>query len=224
MAENNDDINDEDIIINAQDGLPNVHPNLLPEQEIDTSDQNSEDDEYEGLPSSLIVTNIHDSVFNSEDKKRDLENLFKWYDPDVTFQWLKSFRRLRVNFLTPLAAATARVELHQYKFNESIITCYFAQPVTPVKNSSLQPPAPYKQFLISPPASPPVDWEPRPEGEPIINHDLLAALATLTPGGSHELHPPSPGQPSIVVHTALAASNATGAKPKIIQTARPDHF
>lgn len=37
----------------------------------------------------------------------------------------------------------------------------------------------------------------------MINHDLLAALATLVPGGTHELHPPSPGQPSIVVHTAL---------------------
>lgn len=37
----------------------------------------------------------------------------------------------------------------------------------------------------------------------MINHDLLAALATLAPGGTHELHPPSPGQPSIVVHTAL---------------------
>lgn len=137
------------------------------------------------------------------DKKRELEDLFRLYDEDVTFQWLRSFRRLRVNFQTPFAAASARIQLHQYKINESVITCYFAQPVTPVKNPNLQPPAPYKQFLISPPASPPLDWEPRPEGEPIINQDLLAALATLTPGGSHELHPPSPGQPSIVVHTAL---------------------
>ncbi|KAL1490826.1 hypothetical protein ABEB36_013454 [Hypothenemus hampei] len=225
MAEsNNEDVNDEDIIINAQDGLPNVHPNLLPEQDIDESQQNSEDDEFDGIPSSLIVTNIHDSVFNSPEKKREMENLFKIYDPEVTFQWLKSFKRLRVNFRTPLAAASARIELHQYKFNDSIITCYFAQPVTPVKNSTLQPPAPYKQFLISPPASPPVDWEPRQEGEPMINHDLLAALANLTPGGSHELHPPAPGQPRIVVHTAALAMNNTGAKPKIIQTACPNRI
>lgn len=155
-----------------------------------------------------------------------METLFRNFDSDVSFQWLRSFRRLRVNFQTPLAAASARIQLHQYKINDSIITCYFAQPVTPVKNSTLQPPAPFKQFLISPPASPPVDWEPRPEGEPIINHDLLAALATLTPGASHELHPPSPGQPSIVVHTALGAVDATdatgGAKNKILQTACPD--
>lgn len=78
-----------------------------------------------------------------------MEDLFRLYDPNVTFQWLKSFRRLRVNFSTPLAAATARIELHQYKFQDSIITCYFAQPVTPVKNSTLQPPAPYKQVNAS---------------------------------------------------------------------------
>ncbi|XP_066245636.1 protein sarah [Euwallacea similis] len=224
MAKCNEEINDEDIIINAQDGLPNVHPNLLPEQDIDESQFNSEDDELDGLPSSLIVTNIHDSVFSSSEKKRDFEDLFKLYDPEVTFQWLKSFRRLRVNFTTPLAAATARIQLHQYKFQDSIITCYFAQPVTPVKNSTLQPPAPYKQFLISPPASPPLDWVPHPEGEPIINHDLLAALATLAPGGSHELHPPTPGQPSIVVHTALGINSNTGAKPKIVHTTCPNRI
>jgi len=66
MAECNDDFNDEDIryIINAQDGLPNVHPNLFPEQDIDESQLN-EDDELEGLPSSLIVTNVQDYVFSS---------------------------------------------------------------------------------------------------------------------------------------------------------------
>ncbi|XP_056648705.1 protein sarah [Diorhabda carinulata] len=221
MAEcSNGELSDEDIIINDQDGLPNVHPNLISEAEIDSPEQHS-DDEFEDLPSSLIVTNIHDSVFITPDKKRDLEDLFKKYDPNVTFQWLRSFRRLRVNFKTPFAAASARIELHQYKINESVITCYFAQPVTPVKNPNLQPPAPYKQFLISPPASPPLDWEPRVEGEPIINHDLLAAIATLSPGATHELHPSSPGQPSIVVHTALGAPN-TGTKPRIMHTAAPD--
>lgn len=157
------------------------------------------------------------------DKKKELEELFRQYDPEVTFQWLRSFKRLRVNFQTPLAAASARIQLHQYKINESVITCYFAQPVTPVKNSNLQPPAPYKQFLISPPASPPLDWEPHPEGEPIINHDLLAALANLAPGTSHELHPPAPGQPSIVIHTALDGSNNNlGMKPKLMPTHCPE--
>lgn len=220
MAETNSELYQEDIIINDQDGLPNVHPNLLAEAAVDSPDRGT-DDEFEDLPTSVIVTNIHDNVFINSDKKRELEDLFRIYDADVTFQWLRSFKRLRVNFQTPFAAASARIQLHQYRINESVITCYFAQPVTPVKNSTLQPPAPFKQFLISPPSSPPLDWEPRPEGEPMINHDLLAALATLNPGSSHEVHPPSPGQPGIVVHTALTGANDIDVKPTIIQTSCP---
>lgn len=56
--------------------------------------------------------------------------------------------------------------------------------------------------MISPPASPPAGWQPHEEGEPIVNHDLLAALANLMPGESHELHPPTTEHPGIVIHTA----------------------
>lgn len=74
----------------------------------------------------------------------------------------------------------------------------------------MQPPAPYKQFLISPPASPPAGWIPHEEGEPIVNHDLLAALANLMPGESHELHPQSTDQPGIIIHTAKIKDENNG--------------
>lgn len=70
--------NDEnDIIINEVDGLPNVHPNYIElELHRDASRQNSEGartmDELihdEDLPTSLIVTNLDNSIFKNEEKK-----------------------------------------------------------------------------------------------------------------------------------------------------------
>lgn len=69
MAESNGEMSEDDIIINDQDGLPNVHPNLFTETEVENTDF-SNDDDFEGLPTSLIVTNIHDNVFSSPGTKK----------------------------------------------------------------------------------------------------------------------------------------------------------
>lgn len=131
--------------------------------------------------------------------------MFKNFGEPVTFQYFRSFKRIRVNYEFPSSAAKARIHLHHTRFCDGIINCYFAQvlqyiiratynrslfnifflqPVTPVDNADrhLQLPAPVKQFLISPPSSPPVGWEPRVETEPLINYDLIAAIASLSPG------------------------------------------
>ncbi|XP_068617232.1 protein sarah [Battus philenor] len=201
--EDDDSFHEDEMYINPEDGMPNVHPNIvnLEQESVSQDETNAFDD----LPKSVIVTNIHTDVFSDDKLKKELEDLFRTFSDNITFQWLRSFKRLRVNYDSPLPAASARVQLHQYKFYNSYINCYFAQPVTPISLKNLRPPAPVKQFLISPPSSPPVGWEPREEGEPIVNPDLLAAIASLAPGESHELHAPTPTQPAIVVHTALTA-------------------
>ncbi|KAL9873213.1 RRM_RCAN_like domain containing protein Sra isoform 2-T2 [Glossina fuscipes fuscipes] len=219
---------DNDIFINPADGLSSQHPSLPPECDVESENEPEVDrDSFDDLPTSIIVTNIHSEVFADPQLKQEMEDLFRTFSESATFQWLRSFRRLRVNYDSALAAANARIKLHQYEFNKkTVITCYFAQPVTPVSQINLQPPAPVKQFLISPPASPPAGWEPREEAEPLVNHDLLAALASLTPGASHELHPQSDDQPGIIVHTAKLPDDGSGviAGPKrpIVHTKCPE--
>ncbi|XP_049804860.1 protein sarah [Schistocerca nitens] len=227
--------NDENnIIINEVDGLPNVHPNYTElELNCDMRHQNPDGERSledlihdEDLPTSLIVTNLESSLFKNDERKKELENLFRQFGEPISFQYFRSFRRLRVNYNCPAAAAKARIQLHQTQFGETVINCYFAQPVSPIgfEDQHLQPPAPVKQFLISPPASPPVGWVPRDEGEPLVNYDLLAAIANLTPGETHELHPPSGDQPGIVVHICEESDSGTQhPKGRIVQTRCPEH-
>jgi hypothetical protein len=38
-----------------------------------------------------------------------------------------------------------------------------------------------------------VGWEQPREGNPVVDYDLMAALAQLAPGEHHELHPSNSG-------------------------------
>ncbi|KAF2343725.1 Calcipressin, partial [Trinorchestia longiramus] len=90
----------------------------------------------------------------------------------------------------------------------------------------LLPPKREKQFLISPPASPPPEWVAANEAQPLVSYDILSALADLAPGETHELHPASCSQPGIVVHVCeehggdeVPCKHAAGVR--LPQTARP---
>ncbi|CAL8275460.1 unnamed protein product [Arctogadus glacialis] len=129
----------------------------------------------------LVASAAPPELFDRPDAQARFEGLFRSFDPQVQFQYFRSFRRVRISFQDALAAAEARLRLHKTDLNGREMRLYFAQSVH-IGGPRLEPPKPDKQFLISPPASPPVGWEQSPDARPVVNYDLLCAIAKLGPG------------------------------------------
>lgn len=108
------------------------------------------------------------------------------------------FTQVRVTFV--VRTININEILFSRVFPFSLILHPFQIPHIPKISQTLQPPPPVKQFLISPPVSPPVNWKPITEGSPVINHDLLSAIAQLKPDEPYEAHLSTGDHPSITVH------------------------
>ena len=181
-------------------------------------------DEINSIPCVIFACNVHQDVFNVDQVREEFESIFEVFGPPE-FIYLPSFRRVRVNYESPQEAARAKIALHGSEFKEQAVKVYFAQSSyeeEAATSSNLHPPALDKQFLISPPASPPVGWEPVAENKPAFNFDLLSTVIEMAPGQSHELHKGTDGAPSVVVHVCESTrpGSEAGIK-KIQQTRRP---
>ena len=177
----------------------------------------SDDDQ---LQTVIFICNVHQDVFTVATIKEKFEQLFDKTDL-LQFIYLPSFRRVRVDCNTPQEAANVKRELNGTMFLDTEIKVFYGQ--SKKKESApvnLAPPPLEKQFLISPPASPPVGWEPVEENKPAFNFDLISSIVEMAPGQSHELHEGSENVPSVVVHVC-ENRKSDDVKLKIQQTRRP---
>jgi hypothetical protein len=104
--------------VNEVDGLPNEHPAMPSSYQDDANNTITNEDSFDDLPTSLIVTNIHPEVFINDEMKAEMESVFRQFSDDVTFSWLKSFRRLRVNYNDAVSAG---------EFSFTIFKCQVGQ-------------------------------------------------------------------------------------------------
>ncbi|KAK1344354.1 hypothetical protein QTO34_014921 [Cnephaeus nilssonii] len=190
-------------------------------------------------------------VFSAPSLEAKFESLFRTYDKDISFQYFKSFKRVRVNFSSPLpppppgctctrrntlwAAFRAAWPVLAPAFRAALRLLHrrpLSLQTLHIGSSHLAPPNPDKQFLISPPASPPVGWKQVEDATPVINYDLLYAISKLGPGDKYELHAATDTTPSVVVHVCESEQEdeeedemerMKRPKPKIIQTRRPEY-
>ncbi|XP_031559645.1 calcipressin-2-like [Actinia tenebrosa] len=197
--------------------------------------------EYHNESCCLSITNVPSTVFENQDLKVEFNQLFLAFDEAATVSYFKSFRRVRVTFSSSELASEAKLVLHGCKYRGTELGVYFVQSnpcSSSGESSQLKPPPLTKQFLISPPPSPPVGWEQTHEASPIINYDLLTAVAALDKSEPYELHPPDTDAPSIVVHLCdeeeeVEVMDEDGEKPfhplkclprEAVQTRRPNNY
>lgn len=192
-------------------------------------------EEEENLAWSLSITNVPNDVYDNENNKELFEKLFSPYgsESDRSFIYLKSFHRVRVTFNNEENAKEAKKDLHGQLFLGYELGVFLVQRCSSLNNNSnLKPPPLTKQFLISPPASPPVGWEQSLESHPVINYDLLTAVASLDTSKPYQLHTSVEDAPSIVVHLCDEEDSAEEESSKfhplkslpreVTQTKRPD--
>ncbi|GAA6216200.1 calcipressin-1 isoform X2 [Lates japonicus] len=124
----------------------------------------------------LVASVTNQEVFSRPEAQASFEALFRSFDPEVQFQYFRSFRRVRISFSDALAAAEARLRLHKTDFNGKEMRLYFAQSVH-IGSPRLEPPKPEKQFLISPPCLP-SSWLGTVSGR-YASHQLRSAVRHL---------------------------------------------
>ncbi|KAF9910932.1 hypothetical protein EC991_005106 [Linnemannia zychae] len=137
------------------------------------------------LPTNtLIITNLEVPHFEKETMLK-LKAKAEAFGNIFYFAPIKSFYRVFVVYMATADAQRAKAELHNTTFEGSTIRVYFGQHTETVVDPAsryLHPPELEKNWLISPPGSPPIGWSQVREDPPNSLHladDLVKALLEM---------------------------------------------
>ncbi|KAI5458008.1 Calcipressin-domain-containing protein [Mariannaea sp. PMI_226] len=132
---------------------------------------------------TLLFTNLDDKDIFLPENLQTIRDLVAQTAPIHSFAPLKSFRRIVISFFDEQAAVNVRQIWDMESLLGQQLKVYFGQ-ATPInaRDEHLALPDAGKLFFISPPPSPPHDWEVRLEDAPnklVHAEDLAEALAKL---------------------------------------------
>ncbi|KAI6244175.1 Calcipressin-like protein [Aphelenchoides fujianensis] len=188
------------------------------------------------LPTAIIIKSVPKSLFESDESKENFANLFLQIDPNARIDYLKGFQRVRVVFQEPEQATAAKLLVEHHSFDGCQMKAFFAQNIKFTRRAyqdeqgHLKLPPLEKQFLISPPASPPVGWIQSSEMAPVVcDFDLMSRLAAYSVEDDYEVHEGHADQPTIVVSPckfppgggAISGSESPVDRPPRARTPRP---
>ena len=181
---------------------------------------------------SIFVSRLPAQIFSdcNQELRNNLEAIFRRYGESSTFHYLPSVSRVCVVFHRPGEASLAKEELDKTEFLD--YGCIKVESLrlisTPWDERFLKVPKAKRSFLLSPPSSPPVGWEPIEEPPPVPPGALESALFDLAycSGISLDLHESeNPSHPTIRLETVVLESDQSDYSVSVsaVRTCRPSY-
>uniref|UniRef100_A0A914LGX5 Calcipressin-like protein n=1 Tax=Meloidogyne incognita TaxID=6306 RepID=A0A914LGX5_MELIC len=197
--------------MNVLEKRPPVVTDLTEEKQQQQQNEQETVCDKEILPTAIIIRDVPKELFDDPEQKSNFRSLFQQITCDtdpIRIDFLKSFQRVRIVFEKPEHATAAKLLVEHHSFNGAKMKAFFAKNIKMARRvdqdeqGHLKLPPLEKQFLISPPSSPPVGWVQHAEMAPVVcNLDLMSRLASLAVDDKFELYEGDEHQrrPSIVV-------------------------
>ena len=180
---------------------------------------------------SIFVSRLPPQIFSERchGLRNKLEEIFNRYGETPTFHYLPSISKVCVVYHRPGEAALAREELDEANFliHGSMRVESLCLVTAPWNERYLKVPKTQKHFLISPPSSPPVGWEPTEEPPPVRPGALESALLNLvcSPGEPIDLfESDNPSLPTIRLDMAFVGDDQSDHSLSVdaVRTVRPN--